>query len=121
MPLSIEGTIGPHRRWACACTSLAEVKRVRAGLGGTVNDVVLAAITKGFRELLASRMAGRSAHELEARLNAAGVPAARVRSLREFTREAVDTGLLEPVVLGQGAAQARTPGLGWRVRPGSAC
>ncbi|MEZ5636843.1 MAG: CoA transferase [Burkholderiaceae bacterium] len=76
---------------------------------------------KGFRELLASRTAGRSAHELEARLNAAGVPAARVRSLREFTREAVDTGLLEPVVLGQGAAQARTPGLGWRVRPGSAC
>lgn len=55
VPLSIEGTIGPHRRWACACTSLAEVKRVRAGLGGTVNDVVLAAITKGFRELLVHR------------------------------------------------------------------
>ncbi|MCO5329901.1 MAG: wax ester/triacylglycerol synthase family O-acyltransferase [Ilumatobacteraceae bacterium] len=55
VPLSIEGTIGPHRRWACACTTLADVKRVRAGLGGTVNDVVLAAITKGFRDLLVHR------------------------------------------------------------------
>jgi WS/DGAT/MGAT family acyltransferase len=53
--LSIEGTIGPHRRWAWARTSLAEVKSVRAALGGTVNDVVLAAITNGYRELLLSR------------------------------------------------------------------
>ncbi|MDO8363439.1 MAG: wax ester/triacylglycerol synthase family O-acyltransferase [Actinomycetota bacterium] len=55
VPLSIEGTIGPHRRWAWACSSLAEVKGIRAGLGGTVNDVVLAAITGGFRDLLLSR------------------------------------------------------------------
>lgn len=53
--LSIEGTIGPHRRWAWARTSLADVKRIRATLGGTVNDVVLAAITSGFRDLLLSR------------------------------------------------------------------
>jgi WS/DGAT/MGAT family acyltransferase len=31
------------------------VKQVRAALGGTVNDVVLAAITKGFRDLLQAR------------------------------------------------------------------
>ena len=54
-PLSIEGTIGPHRRWTWARTSLADVKKVRSALGGTVNDVVLAAITHGFRELLLSR------------------------------------------------------------------
>lgn len=72
---------------------------------------------QAFRELLATHLTGRSARELETRLNAAGVPAARVRSLREFTREAVDTGLLEPVVLGEGDAQATTPGLGWRVGP----
>jgi crotonobetainyl-CoA:carnitine CoA-transferase CaiB-like acyl-CoA transferase len=67
-----------------------------------------------FRELLASRIAGRSAADLEARLNAAGVPAARVRTLREFAREAVTSGLLETVVVGEGDARATTPGLGWR-------
>lgn len=72
---------------------------------------------EGFRALLAARLAGQSAAELEERLNAAGVPSARVRTLREFTREAVDTGLLEPVVLGEGAAKATTPGLGWRCAP----
>jgi crotonobetainyl-CoA:carnitine CoA-transferase CaiB-like acyl-CoA transferase len=68
-----------------------------------------------FRDLLAGLMAGQSAGELEQRLNAAGVPAARVRTLREFTQEAVQTGLLRPVTLGEGEAQAVTPGLGWRV------
>ena len=70
---------------------------------------------QAFRELLATRLAGHSAADLEQRLNASGVPAARVRTLREFTREAVDTGLLQPVVLGEGEARATTPGLGWRV------
>jgi crotonobetainyl-CoA:carnitine CoA-transferase CaiB-like acyl-CoA transferase len=68
-----------------------------------------------FRELLAARLVGHSARDLEQRLNATGVPAARVRTLREFTREAVDTGLLQPVVLCDGEAEATTPGLGWRV------
>jgi diacylglycerol O-acyltransferase / wax synthase len=54
-PLSIEGPIGPHRCWAFARSTLAEVKQVRTALGGTVNDVVLAAITNGFRELLIAR------------------------------------------------------------------
>src|SRR5829696_7273780 len=52
---SLNGSIGPHRRWSWARTDLDAVKRVRAGLGGTVNDVVLAAITRGFRDLLAGR------------------------------------------------------------------
>jgi len=70
---------------------------------------------EGFRALLAARLATQLASDLELRLNAQGVPAARVRTLREFTREAADTGLLQPVVLGAGDAQATTPGLGWRV------
>lgn len=69
---------------------------------------------QAFRALLAARLADRSAADLEQRLNAVGVPAARVRTLREFTREAVDTGLLHPVELGEGEARAITPGLGWR-------
>lgn len=68
-----------------------------------------------FRALLAARLTAHSADALEQRLNAAGVPAARVRTLREFTHEALDTGLLQPVVLGEGSARAITPGLGWRV------
>ena len=52
---SLNGPIGPHRRWGWARGSLADVKSIRAALGGTVNDVVLAAITSGFRELLLSR------------------------------------------------------------------
>ncbi len=52
---SLNGPIGPHRRWAWTETQLAEVKRARAALGGTVNDIVLTAITRGFRDLLQSR------------------------------------------------------------------
>lgn len=71
---------------------------------------------KAFRELLAGCLAGQSAVDLEQRLNAAGVPAARVRQLREFVDGAVASGLLQPLVLGEGEARAVTPGLGWRVR-----
>jgi len=52
---SLNGPIGPHRRWAWTETTLEEVKRVRSALGGTVNDVVLTAISQGFRELLEHR------------------------------------------------------------------
>jgi diacylglycerol O-acyltransferase / wax synthase len=52
---SLNGPIGPHRRWSWAEASLDDVKIVREGLGGTVNDVVLAAITAGFRALLLHR------------------------------------------------------------------
>jgi WS/DGAT/MGAT family acyltransferase len=52
---SLNGPIGPHRRWDFTIATLADVKRVRAALGGTVNDVVLAAITRGFRDLLLGR------------------------------------------------------------------
>jgi diacylglycerol O-acyltransferase / wax synthase len=52
---SLNGPIGPHRRWAWARSQLADVKRVRVAFGGTVNDVVLTAIAGGFRALLAGR------------------------------------------------------------------
>ena len=54
-PTSLNGPIGPHRRYAWADADLADVKRIRAAHGGTVNDVVLALITRGFRDLLLSR------------------------------------------------------------------
>ncbi len=52
---SLNGSISPHRRWAWATASLTEVKEIRSSLGGTVNDVLLAAITRGFRDLLQAR------------------------------------------------------------------
>jgi len=52
---SINGPIGPHRRWDWASATVDQVKTVRRGLGGTFNDVVLAAITAGFRALLIAR------------------------------------------------------------------
>jgi WS/DGAT/MGAT family acyltransferase len=52
---SLTGPIGPHRVWSWARVSLEAVKRVRSGLGGTVNDVVLTLITNGYRELLGER------------------------------------------------------------------
>jgi diacylglycerol O-acyltransferase len=52
---SLTGPIGPHRTWSWATVSLAEVKRMRAALGGTVNDIVLTVITHGFRALLDER------------------------------------------------------------------
>jgi diacylglycerol O-acyltransferase / wax synthase len=52
---SLNGPIGPHRRWVPAWADLAEVKEVRRALGGTVNDVVLTAIASGYRDLLAHR------------------------------------------------------------------
>ncbi|HEY5335078.1 MAG TPA: wax ester/triacylglycerol synthase family O-acyltransferase [Mycobacteriales bacterium] len=52
---SLNGPIGPHRRYTWTRGSISEVKTVRKALGGTLNDVVLAAITQGFRELLLSR------------------------------------------------------------------
>ncbi|WP_245159024.1 wax ester/triacylglycerol synthase family O-acyltransferase [Blastococcus sp. TF02A_35] len=52
---SLNGPIGPHRRWAWTEGNFDEFKEVRTALGGTVNDVVLTAITRGFRDLLKGR------------------------------------------------------------------
>jgi WS/DGAT/MGAT family acyltransferase len=52
---SLNGPLGPHRRYAWATTSVDDIKEVRQEHGGTFNDVVLASISNGFRELLLSR------------------------------------------------------------------
>jgi diacylglycerol O-acyltransferase len=52
---SLNGPIGPHRRWEWARARLGDVKQIREAHGGTVNDVVLTAIAAGFRQLLISR------------------------------------------------------------------
>ncbi|MQY02612.1 WS/DGAT/MGAT family O-acyltransferase [Actinomadura macrotermitis] len=52
---TLNGPIGPHRRWCWQAIPLDEAKEIRKALGGTVNDVVLAAVTAGYRDLLAGR------------------------------------------------------------------
>ncbi len=52
---SLSGPIGRQRRYTWARASLADVKTIKRQLGGTVNDVVLAAISGGFRTLLLAR------------------------------------------------------------------
>ncbi len=52
---SLSGHIGRQRRYTWARASLEDVKKVKRELGGTVNDVVLAAISGGFRALLLAR------------------------------------------------------------------
>jgi diacylglycerol O-acyltransferase / wax synthase len=52
---SLNGPIGPHRRWDWARARLSDIKQIREAHGVTINDAVLAVITNGFRELLLSR------------------------------------------------------------------
>jgi diacylglycerol O-acyltransferase len=52
---SLTGPIGRQRRYTWARASLDDVKTIKRELGGTVNDVVLTAISSGFRALLLAR------------------------------------------------------------------
>jgi WS/DGAT/MGAT family acyltransferase len=51
----LNGPIGPSRRYAWTSYPLEDVKRVRRAVGGTLNDVVVATATRGFRDLLLAR------------------------------------------------------------------
>ena len=53
--VSIEGGIGPHRRWAAGRCPLSDVKDIRTAFGGSINDVVLAAVSGAFRQVLIER------------------------------------------------------------------
>lgn len=52
---SLSGWAGSHRRWRTASASFDDLKAVRAAFGGTLNDVALAAVTSGLRDLLLFR------------------------------------------------------------------
>ena len=53
VPLNVE--IGSHRRFIWVRSDLAQFKRIKDVLGGTVNDVVLAVVAGGVREWLHAR------------------------------------------------------------------
>ncbi len=47
--------VGPNRVWAWATVDLNDIRAVRHEIGGTVNDVVMAAVAGGYRTLLLER------------------------------------------------------------------
>ena len=63
-PLNVE--IGPHRRLLWVRHELADFKRVKYALGGTVNDVVLAVVAGALRQFLQSRGVRTEGLELRA-------------------------------------------------------
>lgn len=61
---SLSGPLSAHRRFTWVGASVSDVKAVRRRLGGTFNDVVLAAISAGFRTLLLARGDTPAAHSV---------------------------------------------------------
>jgi WS/DGAT/MGAT family acyltransferase len=57
--------VGPHRRFAWVRASLADMKHVKNELGGTVNDVILAAVSGALGRYMRER--GHSTADLELR------------------------------------------------------
>ena len=54
-PSPLNVPIGPHRRFEMLDIELPQIKQVRAGLGGTINDVILAMVAGGLRKWLLGR------------------------------------------------------------------
>lgn len=73
---------------------------------------------QAFRDQLAAALKARTASEWENLLHAQGVPAARVRTLSEFTAEARTAGALLPTMLQMAGNNVPTTGLGWTATAG---
>ena len=100
----------------CDDADALDLDAFRAPGGGFVVARDLPALQRRFREAMAQRHAA----DMELRLNAAGVPAARVRSLGEFLDDGQQAGVLVPRTYADGTQQVRTPGLGFRYRDATA-
>jgi diacylglycerol O-acyltransferase len=85
---TLVGPIGPHRRYAWACSTIEVAQRIRRAHGGTINDVVLTAITGGFRRLFTAHAEDPGQHPLRSLVPVSvrgedeqGVPNNRVAAL----------------------------------------
>jgi diacylglycerol O-acyltransferase len=100
-PLSIEGPIGPHRAWAHSSADLDDAKRIGKNLGGKVNDVVLTAVTRGYRDLLEAH-----GDDLDRAVVRTAVPVSLRRSGDTTADNQVSSLLLElPVAVGDPLAR----------------
>jgi crotonobetainyl-CoA:carnitine CoA-transferase CaiB-like acyl-CoA transferase len=98
----------------CEDGEAIDLEAFNAPGGGFVVPRKLPYLQQCFRNAFAQH----SAADMEERLNAAGVPAARVRKLGEFLDE-LEAGKgirLPPLSYARGAGTVRTPGLGFRYR-----
>lgn len=113
---------------AIGANTPAQIARLYEVLGWTVEQAqaelesgpgfARARDPQAFRNKLAAALKARSAQDWEDRLHAAGVPAARVRTVSEFTAEAQAAGALLPTLLhmtGATGPAVATPGLGWTI------
>ena len=91
-----------------------DLHALNAANGGFVVAKNLPYLQKCFHHAFADQ----SAHEMEERLNTAGVPAARVRRLGEFLDEAASPQTLnfQPTKFSQGSESVQTPGLGFHYK-----
>jgi crotonobetainyl-CoA:carnitine CoA-transferase CaiB-like acyl-CoA transferase len=96
----------------CEDAQALDLASFNASGGGFVIARDLAYLRGRFHDAFA----GTSAADMETRLNAAGVPAARVRKLGEFLRETDGTGhiTLPTFEFKQSGQTVRTPGLGFK-------
>lgn len=91
----------------CEDATLLDLDAFNAPEGGFVAARDASALQR-LQACLAEAFAARSARDMEARLNAVGVPAARVRRLGEFLGEARAAGTVSPVSYGAGGAAVDT-------------
>ena len=103
----------------CEDGAALDLTSFNASSGGFVVARNLPYLQQRFRDAFAQQSAG----EMEVRLNAVGVPAARVRKLGEFLDEVeAGAGIDFPFCsYAHGAARVRTPGLGFRYQEESEC
>jgi crotonobetainyl-CoA:carnitine CoA-transferase CaiB-like acyl-CoA transferase len=99
----------------CADPRYLDLDRFNAEAGG----FVVARDLEGLRAQFRAAFATRSASAMEVELNAAGVPAARVRNIGEFFDEVCDGSRLTlPQIEASGAGEVvRTPGVGYDAHP----
>ncbi|CAJ93942.1 Crotonobetainyl-CoA:carnitine CoA-transferase CaiB [Cupriavidus necator] len=67
------------------------------------------------KRAIAGAVAAGTAEDLELRLSALGIPAARLRNIAEFAGESMANGSLRPVALQEGETEVLSPGLGFQV------
>jgi diacylglycerol O-acyltransferase / wax synthase len=65
-PSPLNFDVGPHRRFAWVRASLADMKHIKNQLGGTVNDVILAAVAGALGRYMRARGEGTVGLELRA-------------------------------------------------------
>lgn len=95
----------------CADGALLDLEAFNAPQGGFVIARDLPALRVKFQQAFAAR----SASEMEARLNASGIPAARVRRIGEFLQEGGDIGAVSTTRFERNGVRVSTPGLGFQL------